>query len=60
MKTKDTKKSKVVYYHDELHEDFGEIGLNRPPVPENYKYKTLFDFDKVEKDKGYFIPICYK
>lgn len=39
MKTKDTKKSKVVYYHDELHEDFGEIGLNRPPVPENYKYK---------------------
>ena len=29
-------------------------------IADSYKYKTLFDFDKVEKNKGYFIPICYK
>ena len=36
---KDWKKTKVIYWKDELHDDFDEVGLSRPPVPENYKYK---------------------
>ena len=39
MNFKEVKKTKVAYYHDELRDDFNEIGLSRPPVPENYKYK---------------------
>ena len=36
---KDWKKTKVIYWKDELRDDFDEVGLSRPPVPENYKYK---------------------
>lgn len=39
MKKKDWKKSKTIYWKDELHDDFDEVGLSRPPVPENYHYK---------------------
>lgn len=33
------KKKKIIYYKDELNEDFKEIGLPRPPLVENYKFK---------------------
>ena len=36
---KDWKKTKTIYWKDELRDDFDEVGLSRPPVPENYKYK---------------------
>lgn len=39
MDSKELKKNRVAYYHDELRDDFNELGLERPPVPENYKYK---------------------
>lgn len=39
MKKKDWKKSKTIFWKDELHDDFDEVGLSRPPVPENYHYK---------------------
>ena len=32
------KKGDIIYYSDELNDDFGEIGLKRPDVPENYQY----------------------
>lgn len=32
-------KNKVIYYKDELHDDFKEIGLKRPPLKPNYKFK---------------------
>lgn len=32
------KKQRVIYYKDELNDDFGEVGLSRPAIPENYKY----------------------
>ena len=32
------KKSKTIYWKDELHDDFDELGLTRPSVPQNYKY----------------------
>ena len=39
MSNKDWKKTRVIYWSDELNDDFDEVGLKRPPVPENYKYK---------------------
>ena len=39
MNFKEVKKTKVAYYSDELRDDFNEVGLSRPPVPEGYKYK---------------------
>lgn len=39
MNFKDVKKTKTAYYSDELRDDFNEVGLSRPPVPEGYKYK---------------------
>lgn len=30
---------KIIYYKDELHDDFKQTSLDRPPVKENYKYK---------------------
>ena len=39
MNFKEVKKTKVAYYKDELRDDFNELGLSRPPVPEGYKYK---------------------
>ena len=39
MNFKEVKKTKVAYYHDELRDDFNELGLDRPKVPEGYKYK---------------------
>ena len=39
MNFKEAKKNGVIYYSDELRDDFNEIGLKRPPVPEGYKYK---------------------
>lgn len=31
-------KQKVFYYTDEVHEDFAELGLERPKIDENYKF----------------------
>ncbi len=39
MNNKDWKKTKTIYWKDELHDDFDEVGLSRPNVPEGYKYK---------------------
>ena len=39
MNFKEVKKTKIAYYKDELNDDFNEVGLSRPPVPEGYKYK---------------------
>lgn len=39
MNFKEVKKTKIAYYSDELRDDFNEVGLSRPPVPKNYKYK---------------------
>ena len=39
MNFKEVKKTKIAYYSDELRDDFNEVGLSRPPVPEGYKYK---------------------
>lgn len=38
-KSNEWKKSKTIYWKDELHDDFDEVGLKRPEVPEGYKYK---------------------
>ena len=32
------KKTKTIYWKDELHDDFDEVGLERPNVPFNYHY----------------------
>lgn len=39
MNFKEAKKTGIIYYTDELKDDFNEVGLSRPPVPEGYKYK---------------------
>ena len=39
MNSKEIIKNRVCYYHDELRDDFNELGLSRPAVPEGYKYK---------------------
>lgn len=36
---KDWKKTRTIYWKDEINDDFDEVGLKRPSVPENYKYK---------------------
>lgn len=38
MSKKEWKKTHVIYWSDELNDDFDQIGLSRPPVPENYHY----------------------
>ena len=35
---KEWKKTKIIYWSDELNDDFDEICLPRPSVPKNYKY----------------------
>lgn len=32
------KKTRTIYWKDERNDDFDEVGLKRPPVPENYPY----------------------
>ena len=39
---KEWKKTKIIYWSDELNDDFDEVGLERPPVPENYRYLRRF------------------
>ena len=39
---KDWEKTKTIYWSDELNDDFDERGLDRPPVPENYKYTRRY------------------
>ncbi len=36
---KDWKKTRTIYWKDEINDDFDEVGLKRPQVPENYHYK---------------------
>lgn len=36
---KEWKKTKTIYWSDEVNDDFDEVGLSRPAVPEGYKYK---------------------
>lgn len=38
MKKQSWKKSRKIYWHDELTDDFDKVGLKRPPVPDNYQY----------------------
>ncbi len=62
MNIKEVKKTKVVYYHDELRDDFSELGLSRPPVPENYKYKRTNWFNTIVSGilyHGIAKPILY-
>ena len=40
--SKDWKKTKTIYWKDELNDDFDEVGLKRPPVPSNYRYLRKF------------------
>jgi 1-acyl-sn-glycerol-3-phosphate acyltransferase len=37
-KTKDKDDKKILYYSDEVNDDFGDIGIDIQPLPENYKY----------------------
>lgn len=39
---KDWEKTHVIYYKDELNDDFDEVGLERPEVPQNYRYLRRF------------------
>ena len=36
--SKEWKKTKTIYWSDELNDDFDETLSERPPVPENYRY----------------------
>ena len=36
--SKEWKKTKTIYWSNELRDDFNEVGLKRPEVPENYRY----------------------
>ncbi len=47
MNSKEIIKSRVCYYHDELRDDFNELGLSRPSVPEGYKYKRTNWFNNI-------------
>lgn len=42
---KDWKKTKVIYWKDENKDDFDEVGLKRPEVPQGYKYKRTNPFN---------------
>ena len=39
------KKTRVIYWKDEINDDFDEVGLSRPGVPEGYKYKRTNPFN---------------
>ena len=41
MPKKEWKKTKTIYWKDELHDDFDEVGLSRPEVPANYHYERV-------------------
>ena len=47
MNAKEIVKTRVAYYHDELRDDFNELGLSRPSVPEGYKYKRTNWFNNI-------------
>ena len=38
------KKTKTIYWSDELNDDFDKVGLSRPELPKNYKYKRQNPF----------------
>ena len=42
---KDWKKTRIIYWKDEINDDFDEVGLSRPSVPEGYKYKRTNPFN---------------
>lgn len=42
---KEWKKTKTIYWSDELNDDFDEVGLKRPEVPQGYKYKRNFIYN---------------
>ena len=42
MNSKDWKKTKTIYWSDEYNDDFDEVGLDRPEVPQNYRYLRRF------------------
>lgn len=37
--TKEWKKTKIIEWSDELNDDFGELGIDRPPLKKEYPYK---------------------
>ena len=49
------KKGDIIYYSDELNDDFDDIGLDRPPVPENYKYKRTNPFNNFLSNALYYL-----
>ena len=55
-------KNRVIYYKDELHDDFKEIGLKRPPLKENYKFKRENWFNNLLSNFLYYCiakPVFY-
>ena len=44
---KDWQKTRTIYWHDENKDDFDEVGLKRPEVPENYHYKRTNLFNNI-------------
>lgn len=54
MNNKDWKKTKTIYWSDELHDDFDEIGLKRPPVPKGYHYIRSNPFNNFVSDIFYY------
>ena len=55
MNSKEIIKNRVCYYHDELRDDFNELGLSRPPVPEGYKYKRTNWFNNFMSGILYYV-----
>ena len=59
---KDALKKGVIYYKDELNDDFNEVGLSRPSVPEGYKYKRTNPVSNVFANILYYglgVPIMW-
>lgn len=52
--SKEWKKTHTIYWSDELHDDFDEIGLSRPEVPKNYHYIRNNPFNNFVSDVFYY------
>ena len=55
---KDWKKTRTIYWRDENKDDFDEVGLKRPEVPENYPYKRTNVFNNMIS--GFFYHVIVK
>jgi len=62
MNNKNWKKTKTIYWSDERHDDFDEVGLSRPSVPKNYKYERRNRVQNFFYDVFYFgvaVPLIW-